>query len=99
MRYARSQPFAIVDADGEYTPEFEAQFAAYVAGLEADVNHPEYGVDYREMLAMDREDLRALYAVTTDLMNAGPPPVTVLFTAVFMTVSLAMAAVIAWYVL
>jgi hypothetical protein len=27
----------------------------------------------REMLAMDREDLRALYAVTTDFVNAGPP--------------------------
>lgn len=99
MKPSRPQPSAIVDADGEYTPKFQAQFAAYVASLEADVDDPTFGEDYREMLAMHREDLRALYAVTTDLMNAGRPLAALLFTPISAAVSLGMTALIAWYVL
>lgn len=99
MTSIRPEPFDIVDADGAYTPEFEARFAAYLTGLEADVDDPTVGADYRELLAMDREDLRALYAVSMDLMNAGPPPVTMVFAAVIVAVALIVAVLVAWYVL
>ena len=98
MKNAWPKPFDIVDADGEYTPEFEAHFAAELARLEADVDDPERGEDAREMLAMDREDLRALSAVTLDLMNAPPPPMTAVLGIVVVALSSVMLALTAWYV-
>ncbi|MDI6106043.1 hypothetical protein QLQ12_46530 [Actinoplanes sp. NEAU-A12] len=99
MKYAWPKPFAIVDADGEYTPEFEAYFAEELARLEADVDDPERGEDAREMLAMDREELRALSAVTLDLMNAPPPLMTAVLGIVLAVLSAVGVALIAWYVL
>jgi hypothetical protein len=95
-----STSFPIVDADGEYTPEFEAYFAQELARLEADVDDPMRGEDARDMLEMDREELRALSAVTLDLMNAGPPPMTLLITAVLVSLQLAaIAAFVVWFLL
>jgi hypothetical protein len=99
VKSSRIEHVDIVDADGEYTAEFQAQFAAYVADLEAEVDHPTLGGECRELLAMDREDLRALFAVTTDLMNAGPAPWMVPFTAVLVAASLVAALLITWCVL
>jgi hypothetical protein len=96
VKSAWSTSFAIVDADGEYTSEFEAYFAQELARLEADVDDPVRGDDAREMLEMAREELRALSAVTLDLMSAGPPPMTLLIAVVF--VSLQMAAITAFVV-
>jgi hypothetical protein len=89
---------AIVDDDGEYTPEFEAYFAAELAGLEAAVDDPVRGEDAREMLAMDREELRALAAITLDLMNAPPPLMTAVMGIVIVVLSAVGVALIAWYV-
>lgn len=99
MKSHRIEHVDIVDADGEYTVAFEAQFAAYLAELEADIDHPTHGTEYRELLAMDREELRALLGITTHMSNADPPPQMTLFAAFAVLANLLIAVLIIWWLL
>jgi hypothetical protein len=90
--------FPMVDEDGEYTPRFEAEFAAYLTRLEADLDHPENGEDAREMLAMDREELRDLFAFSVAI-EAGQAPMSRREATVYVVVTLALCALSVWYTL
>jgi hypothetical protein len=51
------------------------------------------------MLEMDREELRALYAASVDISEAGPAPMSPLEATVFILIFLAMSALLVWYML
>ena len=98
MKNSRPQQFDMVDDDGEYTPQFEAEFAKLLTSLEADLDHPEKREDAREMREMDREELRDLYAFSVAI-EAGQAPMSRREATVWIVITLALCALSVWYTL